>query len=298
MTRTVQWRDALAAADKLREADWRILLLLVRLPFLPAEVLRQLLGLAAHPILYKRLRRLEALGLVAAIRPSLQPRRSPRLFYVTDLGLVTVALHRDVRPADLAVKLRLRPADLLGRIEGLPQLVASYQLLGAIAASRPGQPTLLAWRRPWRGQYYRPSDKNAVRMRLPAYGALTWNGECTEYLLIPDLGTFPPRLYGRTLAHLLVLRQLQDGNLPPLVIATTHAKRIGAWQRLLDKAAEKRLDEPLAACVTTWEVLPKGLTHLVELEGDAPAKVADLIQSISLARLASKPRGRPIHPLV
>ncbi|MFN8472759.1 MAG: replication-relaxation family protein [Anaerolineae bacterium] len=297
MTRAMQWRDALGAADRLGDADWRILLLLLRLPFLPAEVLLQLLGLAASSPLYEQIKRLEALGLVDAIHPSLQPRRSPRLFYVTDFGLVTVALHRDVRPSDLAAKLKLRPTDLLGQIEGLPQLVATYRLLGGVAASRPGQPTLLAWRRPWRGQYYRPSDKDAVRVRLPAYAAVTWNGESREHLLIPDLGTFPPRLYARALAHLLVLRQLQEGNLPRLVIATTHAKRVGVWEKLLDNAAEKRLDERFAAWVATWEDLPKGLTQLAELEGDVPARAANLIQSISLARLASKPPSRPIHPL-
>lgn len=294
----MQWQDALAAADRLGDTDWRILLLLARLPFLPVEVLRQLLGLAALSRLYEYIKGLEALGVVDAIHPSLQPRRSPRLFYVTDLGLVTIALHRDVRPSDLAAKLRLRPIDLLKRIEGLPQVVASYQLLGAVAASRAGRPTLLAWQRPWRGQYYRPSDKNPVRVRLPAYAALSWNGQCGEYLLVPDRGMFAPRLYRHTVAHLLMLRHLQDGNLPPLVISTTHSGRVRAWEKLLDKATERRLDAPLVALVVVWEDLPGRLTRLPEMDGDVPVKAADLIQSVSLEWLTRKPPGRPIQPRI
>lgn len=81
-----------------------------------------------------------------------------------------------------------RGPDLLTGLAGLPHLLATYRLLAALAGSRPGRPDLLAWERPWRRRYRRPTAKADVTVGLRAYAALAWDDEAAEYLLVPDLG--------------------------------------------------------------------------------------------------------------
>ena len=153
--RTVQrhgwhWRDAQAAAAAIAErtADRRSLLLLTRLHLASETVLERLAGLHGGSSVYRGLGRLGDDGLVAALSPSLRAGHEPRLWYLTDLGLAVVALDQGVEPEPLARRGRLRGGDLLGLLPGLPQHLAGHELLGALAASRPGSPNLLAWERP------------------------------------------------------------------------------------------------------------------------------------------------------
>ncbi|HZS15732.1 MAG TPA: replication-relaxation family protein, partial [Candidatus Dormibacteraeota bacterium] len=251
------WRDVEAAAKALeqRPADRRTLLLLATLPLLSEEVIQRLAGLRGGASVYRGLRRLADDGLIAAVRPSLQAGHGPRLWYLTDLGLAVVALDQGVEPEPLARRNRLRGADLLALLPGLPQLQAGYELLAALAASRPGPPNLLAWERPWRRRYQRPTAKAPVAATLPAYAALAWEGRAGAYLLLPDRGTAPLRLYAPALDHLLVLRGVQAGELPTLVIATTDPGRATAWRALLEEARRARSEAPLAACIATWDDL-------------------------------------------
>src|SRR5690348_272332 len=89
-----RWRDAAAAADRLREADRRVLRLLGRLPLLPVADLTWLCGAAGPAAVYRRLEGLGARGLAASVRPPLGPRRAPALWFLTDLGLAALALNR------------------------------------------------------------------------------------------------------------------------------------------------------------------------------------------------------------
>src|SRR4051794_34367812 len=216
------WRDAEAAARALadRTADRRTLLLLARLPLVGETLLERLAGLRGGASVYRSLARLAADGLAAAVRPPVQPGQASQRWYLTDLGLAVVALDQRVEPEPLARRNRLRGDDLLALAPGLPHLLATYDLLAALVTSRPGPPDLLAWERPWRRRYQRPTAKAPVTAALPAYAAVAWGAAAGAGLLLPDLGTVPLRLHRAVLDHLLVLRRLRGGALPPLVIGT------------------------------------------------------------------------------
>src|SRR3954451_2021718 len=141
------WRDADAAARRLAEraADRRTLLLLARLPLADEALLERLAGLRGGASVYRSLARLAADGLAGAVRPRLQPGHAPQRWYLTDLGLAALAPDQRFEPEPLARRNRLRGDDLLALAPGLPHLVATYDLLAALAASRPGPPDLLAW---------------------------------------------------------------------------------------------------------------------------------------------------------
>jgi DNA-binding PadR family transcriptional regulator len=155
------WRDAETEAMRLprRPADHQILQLLTHLPLAPERVLENLVGLHGGASLYRRLDRLANAGLVAAIRPPVQPGYAARLWYLTDLGLATVALDRRIQVEHLARRNRLRSANLLALLLELPYLLSAYDLLAAIATTWIGPPRLLAWERPWRRRYQRPTAK-------------------------------------------------------------------------------------------------------------------------------------------
>src|SRR5438067_9114249 len=187
------WRQAEDEAKRLRRcpAQRRLLLLLASLPLLPEGVIERLAGLQGGASLYRELRCLAEAGLLTMISPPVRPGHAPRLWYLTDLGLATVALGQRADMEHLARRNRLRGVDLLALVPGLLRLLATYELLGALAASRPGPPNLLAWERPWRRRYQRPTAKAPSTAALPAYAALAWERDTGAYLLLPDLHTVP-----------------------------------------------------------------------------------------------------------
>jgi len=294
MNQRGHWRDAELAAASLekRESDRRTLLLLARLPFVYAKVIERLAGLRGGASVYRSLERLEGAGLVAAIRPPLRPGYAPRLHYLTDLGIATVAVDQGREPEHLARRNRLRGRDLLALLPGLPQLVAAYELLGALAAARPGRPDLLAWERPWRRRYQRPTAKAPVAIELPAYAAFAWEGACGAYLLLPDLGGAPLRLYRAALDHLLALRGVQGAELPALVVATGDQRRAAAWGDLIEAVRRARREARLAACVATWDELRADPEALASLGNIDPLPRDRLIQQVRLRSLrARRPAG-------
>jgi hypothetical protein len=145
-------------------------------------------------------------------------------------------------------------ADLRGRLLRLPHLLAMYQMLAALAAARAGRIDLLAWEQPWRRPFRRPTRKAMVTVELSAYAALSWEDEAAEFLLVPDLATFPLRAHRQTLRWLIVLRQLVGTTFPALVVATTDPRRT-AWTGQLDELARSRGDSPLNAWIVTWREL-------------------------------------------
>lgn len=260
------WSDAESAAQWIesRECYRRTLLLLARLPFLDVRTLERLTGLHGGASIYRYLARLRQDGLIAAVRPSLRPGHSPRLYYLADLGLATVALCLRVDVHQLARANRLRGVDLLGLLPALPQLMASYKLLAALAVSRPGRPDLLEWERPWRRRYQRPTAKAATTVALPAYARLSWDGETGSYLLIPDLATVPFRAYRATIDRLFALRGFEGEGLPTLVVATTDRGRAAGWERLLEDTRRVRAEAPLLARIAAWDDLSSGFPDVVQ----------------------------------
>ncbi len=198
-----------------------------------------------------------------------------------------VALDQQVEPEPLARRNRLRRADLFALAPRLPHLLATYELLAALAASRPGLPNLLAWERPWRRRYQRPTAKAPATAALPAYAAFAWPDAAAACLLLPDLGTAPLRVHRPTLDHVLVLRGLHGGELPTLVVGTTDPGRAAAWRALLEEVRNARSEAPLAACVATWGRLranPEALANAAI----GPQHAAE--------RLVQRVRLRPLRP--
>jgi hypothetical protein len=250
------WADAEQALAAVREhtGEWNTLLLLARLPLLPTTVLERLDALNGSACVYRRLARLMDAGLVAGIRPPIRPGHSPRLLYLTDLGIATLALAHHVEPGWFARTQRLRGADLLALAPELPYLVACYELLGALADSGPGFPRLLAWEHTWRRRYQPLTAKGLASVRLPAYAAFDWGKATGEFVLLPDTGAYPTRAYRHTLHQLFALRQIRGDLLPVLiVVATSGTERAGAWQHLLGEVARSRWEPALEAVVVCWE---------------------------------------------
>lgn len=296
---TWTWRDADAAPRAVASCpgDRRTLLLLAHLPLLSAAVMARLAGLQGPESVDRGLRRLVAAGLIADLRPAVQPGHSPRLWYLTDLGLATVARDQGVDPLSLARRNRLRRDELLALLPGLPQLVATYELLGALATARPGPPDLLAWERPWQRRYSRPTAKAPVTVALPAYAALAWGETAGGVLLVPDRGTAPLWLYRPVLDHLLLLRGLGTGECPALAIATTAPDRAAAWRELLEAVRRARGEAPLAAGVVTWDALRADPSVLTQ---DVPAAEAPerLIRQVCVAGLRVRRPGGSLPRLV
>ncbi|MBI4496694.1 MAG: replication-relaxation family protein [Chloroflexi bacterium] len=287
MTRRLSWDDAERALRWLesRPGSRRTLLLLARLPLLPERTIERLAGLRGGRSVYRMLQQLRGAGLVAGVRPPFRPGHAPQLLYLTDLGLAVVALDQQVEPEPLARRNGLRRRDLLALLPGLPRLVAIYELLAAVASSRPGHPNLLAWERPWRRRYQRPTAKAAVTVQVPAYAALEWDGTSAAYLLLPDLGDLPLRIYRPTLDHLLVLRATVGHGFPWIVIATTGSRRAQGWQALLEEVRSVRREAPLGAWVTTWSDMSSGLYGLVDVPGHSLQPAHDLVRQVRVPRL-------------
>jgi len=288
------WHDAEEAHMWLQDRPrcHAVLYLLARLPFLDIRVLHQLAGQHGPAAMYCSVARLRTAGLISSIQPPVYAPNSPHLWYLTDLGLATLALDLECDPLHLAQRFHLRGTDLLKLVPTLRHLLDTYELLGALAASRPGTPMLLAWERPWRRHYPRPAGRSFGVLTVPAYAALSWNGVAGSYLLLPDVGAIPLRLQQATLGRLLLLRRAQDDHLPPLLIATTDRERMRAWERLLHDLVRAHREAPLASRVARWDDLSGGLTDL-PVQAHELAE-ADLVRSVPLPPL--HPR-RPATPL-
>lgn len=293
MSERLHWRDAEESARWLasRDGECAILLFLAQLPFASARLLEQLTG-ASTTSNYRSLARLRQEGLAAAIALPSDAGRAPERFFLTDLGLATIALDRCIALDHLVRQLHLRGHDLIALLPRLTQLGAIYDLLGALAACRPGRPGLLAWERPWRRRYRRPTAKAPVSVSLPAYAALSWDDGQGAYLLLPDQGSFPLRLYRPALGHLVALRRGRYRTFPLLLVATTGRRRAEAWRELLADVARVRRDAPLLARVIVWEELAAGLTGLEAF--DQVLSPDQLTQSIAWRPLRRSALQRPL----
>ncbi|MCW5848972.1 MAG: replication-relaxation family protein [Anaerolineae bacterium] len=298
MTRRVSWRDAEAAAKSLSDADRRLLLLLVRLPFSSVKLLAQLNGLSGAASVYRTLNRLRETGAVGALQSPFRSGHTASLLYLTDLGLATLAVAEGVEPRGLARRARIRGQDLLDLFPGLPHLVACYELLSALAASQAGQPDLLAWERPWRRRYRPGTAKSLSRVEVPAYAAFAWGALSAEYLLIPDLGLVALNTYRPLLNRLLAWRRAQAGRLPPLLVAAPHAGRVEGWRWLLKDVSRGQREAVLTVVVTTWDQVHTGKLDVSPCSGQRRLQAEGLVQRLQAPAIQPRPSGRPIPGLV
>ncbi len=282
MTAT-RWADALALQHDLAPADKALLLLLARLPFLSAHLASPLAGGVSRRQVERQLHRLTAVGGAHYICPPTRPGHAARLYYPTDLGLAVVALGLKADIHDLARRLRLRHDDLLARLPSILPLLAAYELLATVAASQEGEVRLLAWICPWRVRFRRLSTRMTHRVAIPAYAALAREDGCGEYLLLPDLASFPFAVYQRMLAH-LALWQLASGlALPPLVIAAPSPARASLWHEATVAASRRCPASPLTAAITFWASLSDTREHLACLPRQPLENVPGLTQWIEAA---------------
>ena len=297
MSERWRWRDAHDRLQALTPGERRALLLLSRLPLLWADALGRIGGLGSAGTAHEIVGRLRAAGLVGSLQASFRSGRSPALLYLTDLGLAVVALVRGMDPVPLARHSGLRGSDLLAQLPGLPQLVACYEVLAGLCASRAGDITALAWERPWRRQYYRRTAKAPLAVALPAGVELWREGRKGSYLLLPDLATFPVRAYRAALTRLVELRACQGGILPTVVIATADAGRASAWRWLLGEVRRARGAAPLAVCLATWDDLAARLAALPVGEEEAGVTNHPRPSGQTLRRGVLRPHGSLPRPV-
>jgi hypothetical protein len=297
MSERQRWADAATALQRLTPVDRRILRLLPRLPLLSALILAQIDGQRWPAAVYRSLARLTASGLVTSIRPPFRTGLSPRLYHLTDLGLVVSELDQGVVPRELARHHRLRAVDLRRLLPGLVQLVACYELLGALVASLTDRAILLAWERPWQRTCCRPTGMSTMSVRLPAYAVLAWAQDRTAFLLLPDTGTVPLRAYRAVLTQLQVLRRADRSACPPLIIAADEARCEG-WRRLLDEVSRLGCEAPLPSLVVAWDALQPGLAVLDRWALRTQAPVTGLDQCGGWQQPGSAELARPIPRLI
>ncbi|MGI8828005.1 MAG: replication-relaxation family protein [Chloroflexota bacterium] len=267
---------------------------MARLPFIHEYVIERLVGLKGGAAIYRSLARLREAGLLATIKPPLYPCGSQELYYLTDLGLATLAIDHGVELVDLVNPLHLGGRQLLSLLPHLEHLVAAYDLLGALAASREIPPVLLAWERPHRCRYQRPTAKAQVSVKVPAYVALSWDGEPGAYFLVPDRGTVPLRLYRPLIQHLFAMRHMEYETFPILVVATWGERRKELWEKMLDEVRRERNDFDLLAQITLWGELRSGLTCTEQLNRVQTLSVAQLRQHIPARRLTPRRSNGPL----
>lgn len=293
------WRDA---DDTLtwvqgRSQAYDLLSLLTHLPLADALLLARIGGFERETAVYHHLHLLRRAGLIAAIRIPSGTGSSPHRFHLADLGVATLALDWGCEPSALARRFHLRRADLFALLPGLPQLTATYEVLGALATSQPGRPSLLAWERPWSARWQRPTAKTWNSVSLPACARLSWDGSPRVYLFIPDLETIPMSLYRTILYRLLLLRRTQRSPLPLLVIVTGQG-RVARWNELLQETARERLDRPLVASVVAWQALPAALEHVAAQHPAEAQHIDNAASPMHLPPLRRRPGNTPLPHLV
>ncbi len=241
--------------------DRKVLSLLARLPFVPARVLGEVLGGSGPSAIYRRLRLLEERGLA---RPLRVPRQGTHGGRPLTLWQLTPDGQRLLAPSD-----RGRPGRRLPR--QWPRLVATYELLGALAAglSTDGRGIALeALETPWRRVASARSGLRSVELPAAALLAAPSGGtRPTSVLLLPDLGWAPVTLQRRRLASLVALRAAAHEDLfPTLVVGTVSAQgRVEIWRELIERVAAERGEPPLPALVVTWpEVRERRLGTLLK----------------------------------
>jgi len=256
------WDDAMRANKRLSRRDRRTLTLLTRVPFAWTGLLRQLSGVETDRSIYHALNRLTAAGLIGTLCLPWRTTRSPNLAYLTDLGLATLALEHGTTPAALARQYRLRRADLVKRLVGLPPLLATYELLGALAASEAGAPVLHVWDYPWRPKAQSRKTRLQRETSLPGFASLSWEGDehrAARCMLIADIADRPLASYRSDIARLLRLRDVRPTMVPTLIIATRSEDRVADWKRFLIDLGRARHDSPPSTRIATWEQLRAGI---------------------------------------
>jgi Replication-relaxation len=231
------WADAERVASLLDHRDWRTLRLVGQLPLVPTAPLADLLGSRSLATAHRALRDLREAGL-AASAPVISGRGRPReLWHLTDLGVGVLAIDQGAAPDDLARDRGLGGGVLRRLLLGWPQLVASYELLAAVARSRPGEVEVVTWERPWIRTVAAARGDQVTYVKLPTHAVVAWTQEqlSLEAVLVADLGEVPIRVQGRSLARLVSSSRPENGEHPFVLVAAPAGRRSRAWQRFAEQ---------------------------------------------------------------
>jgi len=297
------WSDAEEAAASLatRPSDHHFLWALALLPLVPTKVLEPIFRLRGRTVVYRSATRLAEAGLIDAILPPVSAGSSSRLYYLTDLGLAALALHRRVDVAELARRYHLRGADLVSLLPGLPYLMATYDLLAALADSGSVWPSWVGWRRPWRCRLQPLTARTPIPLSLPAYAAFSLDGETRHYCLLPDVGDVPIQAYRPTLGYLYALQRVEQSrgcDIPTLLVATPGRARAAEWTELLEELERAQNTYPLPTYVTPRYELPTTDPALFRIF--RPVSTERMQRPIQVPRLrprrSSSPIPRPVGP--
>lgn len=237
---TPTWHHVETVLAALTSRELALLELVARLPFVSAPQLVPIAG-GSRTVVYGRVARLTCMGVVAYVPgPRSQPGRPVRLLHLTDLGAALLLRLATVEPDCLARQLIPRRM----ASQGLEPLLACYELLARIAASRGGDVRLRTWQRPWRCRYQLGAGRPVQEVRLPAFAAVSWgpeeHGAGGAYLLLPDGADQSIGAWRGRLQRLAQVGQALGEPLPALVIATTSPARVSAWKRLLYEVSSGR----------------------------------------------------------
>ncbi len=293
------WDDARRATERLTRGDRRTLSLLTRVPFAWAGLLQQLSGLETRISIYVSFRKLTAAGLITLHALPSRTTCSPQLAHLTDLGLAAAAIQCGTSPEGLARRYRLRRADLIRRLAGLPPLLANYELLGALAATVAGRPVLHAWEYPWHVTLQSRTTES-VRVTLTGgYASFSWEGDgstAARFLLIADTDARPITSYRTDVLLLMRLRDRRPEAVPTLIVATRDEDRVASWTRFLIEVGQSRHDTPPSTRIATWDQLRAGVRVPWQREAVVLTPVSE--PSTGLPPTVCGPPTRPIPRLV
>lgn len=268
-----RWSDAQRLAEWLAyEPDSRnALLLLQRLPFLPAGFLERLVASRDDVSIQRSLLKLRESGLIARVQAMLYSGSITDFYHLTDLGLGACAVMSGSDRARFA-RQHEAYASLLSRLlRNLPLLHACYEMLTHLVSVASCH--IVSWEHPWRRRWYRPWSKSPVTVSVPAFVMLEPSATDGGNLLCPDLGQVPVRCHRPMLAALLAARSAIDGPIPRLLIAAPDERRAEAWQNLLEEVAIAAHEAPFAASIVLWHRLagdPRGpFSSGVKTAGDS-----------------------------
>ncbi len=276
--RAPRWERAREEAAQLNQTQKDLLYLLLRLPLLYTGHPEPILSLMPHRSrsqVLRSLAALEARGLVAPTWHPTLPWRVSSMYFLTDLGLAVEGVLSGYDVGQLAEVMRCRRVDLGAKRRQLSRPVGEYAMLGALARTIGGRPSMLSWERPFRG---RDPARDASGQTLPpvmefASAARLRAGARPprEYVLVADFGELPISFYRREVVSLLRYA-VRHHSSPVLVVGSD---RPDTWEtHLLGWAQKEGLVVRVPRLMVSREEVEAGHLHnhaaaLAALDEDA-----------------------------
>jgi DNA-binding CsgD family transcriptional regulator len=241
------------------------------------------------PVMYGSVARLQKVGLITAVDRPWQSGRNPRLYHPTDLGVALVASTARAQPAAFATQHHLWGRDLKRALAGLPQLVSLYELLADVVDASEEYEDVLAWQPPFPRLVPSSTGKSSVSVRIPAYVRLGCSKREISWFLLADVGNLPFDYLEVVLRGVATLARRWAGQLPRLLVRTTHEARRKRWNDMLNQLAR----QPGGAQLLRAHITCDG--PLLPAEGDyrPPTEAAGSPESETISSVRHRSKGVP-----